>query len=229
MNTSTKTLVTLLALALMAIIPLSSSAQSGGCTLNGVPVPGDPTVIEGTKSADVIDCSSSPTRHDIYADNGNDTIYGSEFDDFIAGGGRGDLIYGNGGDDAIDGGSKDDTIYGGDGNDIIFGGVGSSPASGVGCELQTAAAEPLINHLAMFGQLASAGANYLWKGGSGDDTIYGGDGNDCINAGSGEDFVYGEAGNDTLIGGNHTDLLDGGANNDWCSGGETYVGCETIE
>ncbi len=223
MNIRMTTLVILV--ALMAIIPLNSSAQSG-CLLNGVPVPGDPEEIEGTKSADVIDCSGSPTRHDIYASNGADTVYGSAYDDFIAGGNSGDLIYGNGGDDAIDGGGKDDTIYGGDGDDVIYGGVGSAPASGVECELQTAAAEPLMNHLAMFGQLASVGGNYLYKGGSGDDIIYGGNGNDCINAGSGEDLAYGEAGNDTLIGGNHTDLLDGGANNDWCSGGETYVSCE---
>ena len=137
--------------ALVAIFPLGSGAQ---CLLNGVPVPGDPELIEGTNAPDLIDCSTSFTRHDIYGFGGADTIFGSNYDDFIAGGDRNDTIFGGSGDDAIDGGAKDDTLHGEGGNDIIFGGVGSSPASGVGCELQ----------------LAAAGSSYLTKGGSGDDT-----------------------------------------------------------
>ena len=74
--------------ALMAIFPLSSGA---GCLVNPDPtnpisVHGDEsctgmrmgglgcTVIEGTSSADDIDCSSSEYRHEIYADGGNDTV-----------------------------------------------------------------------------------------------------------------------------------------------------------
>ncbi len=189
--------------AFLAIIPLNSSAQSGGCELNGVEVPGDPELIEGTSSADRIDCRTSPTRHDIYGYGGGDEIYGSPFGDFIAGGGGNDTIFGGDGDDAIDGGAQDDHIYGEGGHDIIFGGVGASPASGVGCVLLTAA----------------AGRIYLTKGGSGDDTIFGGDGNDCIDAGSGEDRVYGGDGNDTIEGGNHADYLDGGLDDDWIDGG----------
>ena len=207
--------------ALMAIIPLESSAQ---CLLNGVAVPGDPELIEGTSSADLIDCSASPARHDIYGLGDNDTIDGSPFDDFIAGGSGNDTIHGGDGDDAIDGGGNDDMIHGDGGNDILFGGVGSSPASGVGCELQTA--------------IVAAGSSYLTKGGSGDDTIYGGDGNDCIDAGSGEDVVFGDDGNDTIEGGNHSDMLngglgddhiDGGAHTDTCEGGggtDTFISCE---
>jgi Ca2+-binding RTX toxin-like protein len=158
--------------ALLAIIPFSIiSAQSGGCTVNGVEVPGDPYLIEGTRSADVIDCRTSPTGHHIYADAGSDIVYGSEYDDYIEGHDGNDIEYGMGGNDSIDGGAKDDTIYGGAGNDVLFGGVGSAPASGVGCELQTAGTFKL-----------AAPANI---GGSGDDTIYGGDGNDCIDAGTG--------------------------------------------
>ena len=219
--------------AFLAIIPLNSSAQIVGCTLNGVLVPGDPELIEGTSSADVIDCSTSPYRHDIYGYQGNDFIIGSDYDDFIAGGSGNDTIHGRGGDDAIDGGANDDTIYGDGGNDIIFGGVGSSSASGVNCQLQAEA----------------AGSSYLTKGGSGDDTIYGdgpnfpgdpdfidngaydarieheGDGNDCINAGSGEDVVYGQGGNDTLLGGNHADYLYGGSGHDYINGGWHYDKC----
>ncbi|UCC14722.1 MAG: hypothetical protein JSW21_01825 [Gammaproteobacteria bacterium] len=220
-----KTAVTLTVATMMALIPLSSSAQ--GCTVNGDPVPDDPVLIEGTSGADIIDCSSSPTRHDIYGNGGSDTLIGSDYDDFIAGGGNGDFIRGGKGDDAIDGGADDDLIYGEDGNDVIFGGVGSAPASGVGCELQTA--------------FIAAGSSYLTKGGSGDDTIYGGEGNDCIDAGSGEDTVYGEGGNDTLEGGNHGDMLDGGLGDDHIDGGwhtdtcvggggnDSYFNCESVE
>ena len=174
--------VPLVALAgLLAIFPSSSNAQ---CELNGVEVPGDPVLIEGTQDADVIDCSTSGQRHDIYGYGGSDILIGSDYDDFIAGGGNGDIIHGGKGDDAIDGGAANDVIYGEGGNDVIFGGVGSAPASGVGCVLH----------------LAAAGSSYLSKGGSGDDIIYGGPGDDCIDAGSGEDRVYGDAGNDTLEG-----------------------------
>ncbi len=97
--------------ALMALIPFNSSAQSG-CTLNGEEVLGDPELIEGTGSADIIDCSGSPYRHDIYGYSGNDLLIGSDYDDFIAGGGGNDTIYGGEGDDAIDGGAANDVIYG---------------------------------------------------------------------------------------------------------------------
>jgi len=207
--------------ALLTIIPINSDA---GCMLNFDPVPGDPELIEGTNSADTIDCSTSPTRHEIYGGGGGDTLIGSAYDDFIAGGDGNDTIRGRAGDDAIDGGAKDDTIYGEEGNDAIFGGVGSAPASGVGCTLQTA--------------FIALGSSYLTKGGSGDDTIYGGPGNDCIDAGSGEDVVFGDEGNDTIEGGNHSDELYGGPGNDWIDGGwhsdvciggdgdDTYVNCE---
>ena len=172
--------------ALLALIPSNSSAHMYlGCALNGVEVPGDPYVIQGTNNADTIDCHDSSAGH------------------FIAGGGGNDIIIGSIYDDAIDGGASDDDIYGGPGDDIIYGGVGASPASGVGCELQTAA----------------AGRIFLAKGGSGDDDIYGGEGNDCINAGSGEDVVHGGPGNDTIYGGNHADLIVGGLGYDYINGG----------
>ena len=171
--------------ALLALIPSNSFAGHNACTLNGELVllddtdeeGGSPYVIEGTGGADEIDCRDS--KGTLFVDpNGNEIIIGH----FISGGGGNDIITGSKYDDKIDGGASDDDIYGLEGNDIIFGGVGASPASGVGCELQTAA----------------AGRIFLAKGGSGDDDIYGGEGDDCINAGSGEDVVDGGPGNDTI-------------------------------
>jgi len=212
--------------ALMAIIHLDGNAEEG-CLLNGAFVPGDPELIQGTNSPDIIDCRTSHVRHNIYGSGGGDTIWGSHHGDFIAGGGGGDTIHGGNGDDQIDGGAENDFINGNAGNDVIFGGVGSAPASGVGCTLQAAV-------------FIAKGSSYLTKGGSGDDTIYGGDGDDCIDAGSGEDMVFGEAGDDTLEGGNHSDWLEGGAGKDYMDGGwhsdtcvgdthNTFISCEVEE
>lgn len=178
--------------ALMALIPSNSIAHNelteGVCVINGVDTESPPPhVIEGTGGADTIDCHHSNNI------NGH----------FIAGGGGNDIIIGSKYNDKIDGGGNDDDIYGGPGNDIIFGGVGASPASGVSCELQ----------------MAAAGRIFLAKGGSGDDDIYGGEGDDCINAGSGEDVVDGGPGNDTIYGGNHADLIVGGPGIDYIDGG----------
>ena len=230
-------LVAIISMALMASIPRALSV--GGCTVNGQAVPGDPIVIEGTKGDDIIDCRTSTKGHEIYADDGADTVYGSDYDDFIAGGGGNDIEYGEGGNDSIDGGAKDDTIYGGAGDDVIFGGVGSSPASGVGCTLLTEApgsrmlAKPAMEggsllkvlrlylvRSIVFAKPAMVGRSApAMIGGSGDDTISGGDGADCINGGSGEDVLNGDAGNDTILGANHGDQINGGLDDDWLDGG----------
>jgi Ca2+-binding RTX toxin-like protein len=61
------------------------------------------------------------------------------------------------------------------------------------------------------------------SGGSGNDTIYGSDLNDTIDAGSGNDLIYGmsgsdrifgKAGNDTIYGGQWSDHISGGAGKD---------------
>ena len=69
-------------------------------------------LVEGTSSADVIDCSTSSIRHDIYGYQGSDIIIGSDYDDFIAGGSGNDMIHGGDGNDRIDGGAGDDMIFG---------------------------------------------------------------------------------------------------------------------
>jgi hypothetical protein len=199
--------------ALMALIPFNASAQ---CDVSAGVVVAD-ELIEGTGSADIIDCSDSTSisGYEIYGYGGDDEIIGSPNADFIAGGNGKDTIHGYLGDDSIDGGADDDFIDGGAGDDVLFGGVGSSPASGVGCSLQTVP--------------VPTGSSYLTKGGSGDDTIFGGIGNDCINAGSGEDVVHGGEGFDTLVGGNHSDLLDGGPDRDWLDGGWHTDTCVDVD
>jgi hypothetical protein len=63
-------------------------------------------------------------------------------------------------------------------------------------------------------------------GGNGDDTLYGGAGNDTIDGGRGADLLFGEEGDDILIGGNGADTLVGGPGDDALtggSGGDTFV------
>lgn len=54
--------------------------------------------------------------------------------------------------------------------------------------------------------------------GAGDDLLYGGDGNDTLLGGSGNDLLYGDTGNDYLLGGNGDDVLIGGAGDDALTG-----------
>lgn len=61
--------------------------------------------------------------------------------------------------------------------------------------------------------------NGIAQGGSVNDVMYMGDGNDNVNAGAGNDIVYGGNGNDTLNGGEGDDTLYGGAGNDTLTGG----------
>jgi len=57
------------------------------------------------------------------------------------------------------------------------------------------------------------------KGGSGDDRLQGGSGNDIINGGDGDDTLLGGAGNDLIFGGDGDDALHGEDGNDTLIGG----------
>ena len=62
-------------------------------------------------------------------------------------------------------------------------------------------------------------ANITAHGGSGDDTMIGGKGDDRFDGGSGDDTLIGGAGNDRLIGGSGNDTLVGGPGHDELNGG----------
>jgi Ca2+-binding RTX toxin-like protein len=57
------------------------------------------------------------------------------------------------------------------------------------------------------------------RGGAGNDTLIGGDGNDCLIGGAGNDSLSGGRGADTLLGGGGNDSLDGGNGPDSLLGG----------
>src|SRR5262245_34088921 len=55
---------------------------------------------------------------------------------------------------------------------------------------------------------------------SGDDDVYGGDGNDTIRGLGGEDWLYGQDGRDKVYGGADNDWIEGGKGNDDLFGGD---------
>lgn len=55
---------------------------------------------------------------------------------------------------------------------------------------------------------------------SGDDTVYGGSGNDYVTSGDGDDSLFGGSGNDTLFAGSGVDVLNGGSGQDSLYGAE---------
>jgi Ca2+-binding RTX toxin-like protein len=67
--------------------------------------------------------------------------------------------------------------------------------------------------------MIGGGGNDHLSGGSGNDAIYGRGGNDDISGGSGNDWLSGGNGNDVIRGGSGNDVQFGGNGNDWLSGG----------
>jgi Ca2+-binding RTX toxin-like protein len=66
--------------------------------------------------------------------------------------------------------------------------------------------------------------NDFMSGGSGDDTMDGGPGNDFMNGNSGDDTLLGHDGRDVLRGGSGNDTLDGGNGSDVLRGGSLVGG-----
>ncbi|MHC0052916.1 Hint domain-containing protein [Actibacterium sp. D379-3] len=134
----------------------------------------------------------------IYGDDTDNVLNGTNVSDRISGKGGDDTIHGNGGDDCIDGGTGNDVIDGGTGQDRIYGGDGADAISGGDGDDR------------LYGQ----GGNDTLDGGQGRDQIDGGDGNDILRGGQGDDSLYGGAGDDTLIADGDNDRLYGGTGSD---------------
>ena len=95
-------------------------------------------------------------------------------------------------------------IYGDSGSDILGGDEGNDTISGDRGE----------NHR---GAVGEDGQQDCINGGSGDDLLYGNEGQNTLNGGSG---------NDTIYGGKDSDILNGGAGDDWLfgdSGDDTLI------
>jgi ELWxxDGT repeat protein len=180
---------------------------------------------------DHITAASQTVGVTVFAQGGNDTVTGSNFDDFLwggvgndtlAGGGGNDLLFGDLGADSFSGGAGNDTIYADSTDTLISGGAGNDAlywAAGVGANINLGAdsiefAQTLGDNDTLDGASASAAL-----------IVFAGAGNDTVNGGSGDDFLWGEAGTDTLVANGGNDTLVGGLGADKLTGG---IGTDNI-
>ena len=174
------------------LVAVPSSAQAANATCNGLAatITSSKSVINGTKTADVIVVQGAGI-HSVNSGDGNDVICGSAGADTVNGGAGNDTVNGGPGDDSILGGDGADSMNGGSGSDVIKGLRGDDTLMG-GNGLDTLA------------------------GGAGNDTMQGGDDADRITGGLGSDVLVGGAGDDTLQGGISKDKLVPGSGTNYC-------------
>lgn len=166
-------------------------------------------------------------------DDGRDTVFGGAGNDVITTGDDADLIFGGSDNDTINAGIDDDTVDGGSGDDSIIGGHGSdSIVGGLGDDYIDASSSTL-NFPDEPDATEPAGLEFNDRdtvfGGSGDDTILGGDDADSISGGAGDDSIDGGIDDDTIAGDGGDDIISGGDGDDVIasgSGADTVTGGE---
>jgi Ca2+-binding RTX toxin-like protein len=182
--------------------------------------------VQANQGDDVIDGGSGTDV--IQGEGGNDQIYGdtrTTVPDAIAAGEatpgtgeKGDWLVGNAGDDVIVGTADNDVLAGGVGNDLLVGGAGDdvldgdanggSPdapgawtviADGLGNDPYDAL-DPQGRFPNRTADVRVGGAGYQIRNltDGGDNTIYGGAGNDFAFGGAGNDYIDGGSGNDVI-------------------------------
>lgn len=194
----------------------------------------------------------------VIGGSGDDSITGSTGDNWLIGGGGADTIDGGSGNDTVEGGTGGDSLVGGLGTDLLS---YANSATAVNANLSTGTAtgegtdtisgfENLTGSNLNDTLTGDGGANVIDGGansdlvrggagsdtliggtGTGADTLYGGIGNDSIDAGAGTDLVYGGSGADSVNAGTEADTVFGGTGNDTIDGGTgadvIYGGPET--
>ena len=126
-------------------------------------------------------------------------------------------------------------VYGGEGNDTMtYSGSGAVYFYGDGGNDTITGGSVLIQRDSLYGGdgndilNAMAGSDYI-EGGFGDDDCYGGSGFDQIYGGFGDDELFGEADQDYLYGGAGSDALRGGAGDDVMRGDDGNDAYEVTE
>ena len=159
---------------------------------------------------------------------------------------QGDLLTVGDGDNTIVGGSNDDLFVLGSGNDVVVMGSGNSSLFG-GIQTIDASANwsltSVSSNVIQFNNIEFNAEGFNWSGpqpyygnyeyqgppdGLGNDTIFGGsgdeyielaNGNDYVDLGSGNSSVYAGMGSDTIIAGTGADLVSGGGGTEYIYGG----------
>lgn len=172
----------------------------------------------------------------MYGQGGNDWMDGNAGDDYMEGNSGNDTMYGESGDDDMIGGSSvaftpdgNDSMDGGDGNDVMLGDNGTitrpTDASGTHYLRQTPGAAPGtgvgLEDNAVIRTIILVDSDLV----GGNDTMYGGTGDDIMHGELGNDVMYGGDGNDQIFGELGNDFMDGGTGNDCMLGDDgTIVG-----
>jgi Ca2+-binding RTX toxin-like protein len=149
-------------------------------------------------------------------------LYFDDFDDPLPGTNNNDTIVGLGGDDQIWGDLGNDEMYGGTGDDVIKPGKPNDSNTGH-WGYDTAYGDEGNDELDFSNNMD----NVELHGGSGNDYVVGGSGNDKLYGGTGIDHLYGNNGNDTIYVGGKPMAGNDGADYDpnyaFAGGGNDYV------
>lgn len=155
------------------------------------------------------DITGTATGFEVFSvktGSGDDRVIGAALNDSLDGGTGGDALYGANGDDLLTLGLGHGRAYGGDGNDhITYSNGFFDPTPDAGDRAEGGAGNDWIQF--------ALGGNNTGYGGDGDDNLSvrydgstygttnlldGGDGNDSVNGGNGADHLFGGAGNDVI-------------------------------
>ncbi|MEZ6035564.1 MAG: FG-GAP-like repeat-containing protein, partial [Planctomycetaceae bacterium] len=159
--------------------------------------------------------SSAVSIENVFGGSGNDTLIGNTLANTLVGGVGADSFDGGDGNDSLIIDDQDATVIGGAGYDRVT--LGGTTAGGVTLNLNVGQIEYVWAISSTYDNIFNA-AGATWGvtiyGGSGNDTITGGEANDKLFGREGNDTLSGNGGNDNLYGDEGADSLDGGANND---------------
>ena len=183
--------------------------------------------LSGTSLADDITVDSNISIT-LQGGSGDDVLTGGTGDDVLTGGSGNDTLRGNAGADQLRGGSGNDTLYADSSDTVIEGGLGSDTlhvegstgvSIGAGAGIETAygnAGNDVFDgsDLTVAASFEGGSGDDVLTGGSGNDTLSGQAGNDVLTGGTGDDVLTGGSGNDTLRGNAGADQLRGGSGND---------------
>jgi len=175
------------------------------------------SMIDGTSIAETL--NGTALDDTLYGRASDDTLNGLDGDDVLIGGDGVNTLNGGLGSDTILGGNDADTINGGDGDDIIVD-IKQFNTSFIHGDAGNDTITADINVYGDAGNdhLIGTRAQSFLYGGDGDDTLDAGTyvGSFVTSAGYKQNYLYGEAGNDTLIADRilKENVYDGGADQD---------------
>ena len=175
-------------------------------------------VVRGSGGADSINASADAGGVELSGGAGDDTLIAGQGDDLLFGGADSDVF-------RLTDGFGNDTIHGGDTfttganyDTIDLTGLSNAVSvvfSGQGAGTITDSVTGDTITFSGIEQLILTDQADVVYGGSGNENIDAGAGDDTVSTGTGDDSILGGAGNDSLVGGDGNDTVVGGAGNDY--------------